>query len=168
MTPLAVFDRMVRGLFGGPCCRDEPCFATCVFHGFDICHGSPRRTSWRWLDLVVLFQNIAAPSPRNGCREVFRAAIELQRPTTSNMIPQIYHRLHFLILGSLDGFETDIEQLIRASRGNRSPTTILRIRSRRDPGTWGSRPSQQCRAVQRQHHMLACDGEVESEAVSVI
>ena len=53
------FDRRARGLFGGPCFFGRESMRTFVYvDGFNLYYGVLKGTSWKWQNLVVLFERI--------------------------------------------------------------------------------------------------------------
>ena len=56
---LCGFDRRARGLFGGPCFFARALMRTFIYvDGFNLYYGALKGTSWKWLDLVALFEKV--------------------------------------------------------------------------------------------------------------
>ena len=89
------FGRRARGLYGGPCflgCRQivtkAPPHRTIVYvDGFNFYYGAVRRTQWKWLNPVALFQNALGPQNTLIKVKCFTARV---RPTPTD--PNVHVR----------------------------------------------------------------------------
>ena len=85
---LCGFDRRARGLFGGPCFFARALMRTFIYvDGFNLYYGALKGTSWKWLDLARLSQELSATAPDPSASAALRFVGLLDVPSSTPPVP---------------------------------------------------------------------------------